>query len=141
APCLDHGPLSDRRPRVLPMLLGRAAEERRIREAVGGAGACTVVHGEAGVGKTTLVRTVLAEVPHREGGALATLRWLPFLALRRAFADLPDATWSGDPEHVGSVLSAALGREPLLLEDLHWADPDTLRVVDLLLGRHRLVAT
>ncbi|MEI2713996.1 MAG: ATP-binding protein [Nocardioides sp.] len=55
------------------MLIGRTSEEARIRSAVRDATACVLVHGEAGVGKSALVRAALDEAEHHEGGALATL--------------------------------------------------------------------
>ena len=47
-----------------------------------------VVHGEAGVGKTALVRAAVeaTELKLVEAGALATLSWLPYLPLRRPSA-------------------------------------------------------
>lgn len=43
-----------------------------------------VVIGEAGIGKTTLVRAAAAAAGRtlREGGGFATLSWLPYLAPR-----------------------------------------------------------
>ena len=123
------------------MLIGRTLEEARIRSAVGIAHSCVVVHGEAGVGKSALVRAALADAQPREGGALATLSWLPFLPLRRAFADLPDVVWTGDPEHVASRIGAALGDGVLFVEDLHWSDPVSLQALGQMVGRVRLVVT
>ncbi|MEI2713997.1 MAG: LuxR C-terminal-related transcriptional regulator [Nocardioides sp.] len=67
--------------------------------------------------------------------------WLPFLALRRAFADLPDDIWTGDPEHVALQIETAVGDGVLWVEDLHWADPATVQALGLLAGRVRLVVT
>ncbi|MCD6638469.1 MAG: LuxR C-terminal-related transcriptional regulator [Nocardioides sp.] len=123
------------------MLIGRGSEEARIRGIVTDVRSCIVVHGEAGVGKSALVRAALADAETREGGALSTLSWLPFLPLRRAFTDLPDAVWTGDAEHVASRIEAVAGDDVVLVEDLHWADPATLQALGLLAGRVRLVLT
>lgn len=122
-------------------LLGRSAELHLVGEALGADSGAVVVHGEAGVGKTTLATHVLASLDHRAGGALGTLTWLPFLALRRAFPELPEGTWSGDADYVAAAVQAALGGATLLVEDLHWAHPQTLDVVTQLIGRVRLLAT
>jgi len=69
-------------------LLGRDAEIARL-EALLGEGRPVAVVGEAGIGKTSLIRAAAqrAGLEVREGGALATLTWTPFLALRRAVGD------------------------------------------------------
>jgi DNA-binding CsgD family transcriptional regulator/tetratricopeptide (TPR) repeat protein len=157
-------------------LVGRADELAHLRELVaglrgpGGSGRLVLVAGEPGVGKTRLVREVVAgaeeagvtvlvgrAVPDGEpyrplvealGGALrerplpdeeALRPYLPVLA-----AVLPDAgTAAGrvDPRG-GAVLGEAVLRlvsalsgpagAVLVLEDLHWVDPDTLTVLTYL---------
>lgn len=106
----------------------------------GGAG--LVVYGEAGVGKTVLVRTALDGLAVREGGGLATLAWAPYLALRRAFGnDVAEASWTGDPEHVAEQVERVLADDVLHVDDVQWADQGTRQVLGLIAGRCRLVTT
>ena len=110
---------------VLPVL----ADERPI-----------ALIGEAGVGKTSLVRALIGTVegPVFEGGALATLSWMEHLCLRRALgrppagADLPALT---------TDVQRAVGTGLLVLEDLQWAQQDTLDVIGRLADRVRLLVT
>src|SRR6478752_865010 len=96
--------------------------------------------GEAGVGKTSLVRALTgsAQGPMFEGGALATLSWMDHLCLRRALgrppagADLPALT---------TDVQRAVGAGLLVLEDLQWAQRDTLDVIGRLAERVRLLVT
>lgn len=98
-----------------------------------------VVSGEAGIGKTTLLRTVAAESgrPVLEGGGLATLSWMTYLPLRRALGrDVAD----GDPTAVAADVETTVGAGVLLLDDAHWADPGTLETLTLLTGRVGVLA-
>lgn len=122
-------------------LVGRTDALAEVREALGRGPRAVLVHGEAGVGKSALVEEALAGVPHRTGGALRTLAWMPFLPLRRAFGDLPDETWAGDSAWVLDQVESAAGDTLLVFEDMHWADAGTLQVVEDLLGRVPLVVT
>lgn len=99
----------------------------------------TLVVGEAGVGKTTLMRAA-AEATGRtrlEGGALATLTWMECLTLRRA---LGRPVAPGDATTVAADVQDEVGGAVLLLDDLQWADPTTIDVVALLVGQVRLLA-
>ena len=93
-----------------------------------------VVTGEAGVGKTALLRAVAAESgrPVFEGGALSTLSWMSHLALDRA---LGRPVLVGDAPAVAADVEAAVGDGVLLLDDLQWAAAATVEVVTLLTGR------
>ena len=121
------------------MLVGRAAELARLGAAVR-AGRCAAVVGEAGAGKTRLVREVVAESgrPAFVGGALASLTWTPYLALARAVRRMPP---TGDAAAVAAFVAGEVGEGFVVLEDLQWADPDTLAVVPALAERVPVVAT
>ena len=124
------------------LLVARTREIDAVRAAIDGPAAGVVVYGEAGVGKTALVRAALAGLPVREGGALATLTWTPYFSLRRAFGDdLADEVWAGDVEHVAEQIERALDDDLLHVDDAQWAHPSTRRVLQALVGRCRLVVT
>jgi DNA-binding CsgD family transcriptional regulator/tetratricopeptide (TPR) repeat protein len=97
------------------------------------------VVGEAGIGKTTLLRAAA----HRSGRAvfegfgLASLTWMAYLPLARALGERPPA---GDSSFVADWAAERVGDGVLLLDDLHWADPDTLELLPLLSGRVLLLA-
>ena len=113
--------------------LGRAAEFARCTTALD-QDTPTVVVGESGIGKTTLLRAA-AEVSGRtvhEGGALSTLTWLEYLALERA---LGRSVGNADPAAIAVDVENHVGPGVLLLDDLQWAAPHTLDVVALLARR------
>ena len=84
-----------------------------------------VVVGPPGIGKTTLVRSVLADRPHVEATALVGLRWKPYLPLSSALgSDL-----RGDPESVAAEAQRLLGDRILFVDDLQWADQGTATAV------------
>jgi DNA-binding CsgD family transcriptional regulator len=105
---------------------------QRLRE-----GQPAAVLGEAGVGKTTLIREAVAREGTRlvEAGGLATLSWLPYLPLRRAFG----REFEGDAAHVAAEVEEAVGEATLFLDDLQWADAQTAALLPLLAGRIPLV--
>jgi DNA-binding CsgD family transcriptional regulator len=135
-------------------LVGREAELALLGSAVSdarnGRFACVLVSGDAGVGKTSLVQSALSSL------AAESVLWcscppmrsllVPLLSLtagvdrwveitgrprpfptHRAVADLPRAveTWIEDTARAGAVA--------LVLDDVHWADSDTLDVLMYLL--------
>ncbi len=123
-------------------LFGRHDDVAAVVEGLGVAAGSVVVYGEAGVGKTALVRVALAGQSVREGGCLATLSWSPYLPLRRAFgADLAEDVWEGDTEYVANEVMRALGDGILFVDDAQWADVETLQVLAKLSGAASLVAT
>jgi DNA-binding CsgD family transcriptional regulator len=117
-------------------LLGRDVELARL-EAHLRDGRSVAVVGEAGIGKTSLIRAAAqhAGLELREGGALATLTWTPFLALRRAVGD----GFHGDLTAVAMEVERRIGPDLLFIDDLQWADHETRDVLVLLAGRVGLV--
>jgi DNA-binding CsgD family transcriptional regulator len=119
-------------------LIGRDRELVALTKALTG-GRAIVVVGEAGMGKTTLVRRALVEVGVRwlEGGALGTLAWMPYFPVARALgAPVP----VGDAAYVAAHVERSLSGGVLFLDDVQWADADTLALLPLLTPRVRLVA-
>jgi predicted ATPase len=125
-------------------LLERDEALRRLADAVAsasrGAGRVALVAGEAGVGKTTLVRRFAEEA----GGGLRVLRGAcddltvpqPLAPIRdigdEAGEPLEGALSGADLHDVGQPLREELAREtPTLcvIEDCHWADEATLDVI------------
>jgi DNA-binding CsgD family transcriptional regulator/tetratricopeptide (TPR) repeat protein/ribosomal protein L10 len=118
--------------------LGRLAEA--VARASEGVGRVVVVAGEAGVGKTTLVRRFVDEA----GGELRVL-WggcddltvpEPLAPLRdiaeQAGEPLAAALTGGDPREIGRALREELARVTAticVVEDCHWADEATLDVL------------
>jgi hypothetical protein len=93
------------------MLIGREREVAALGERLA-AGAPVAVLGEAGVGKTTLVRAAAQAAGLRllEGGGLATLSWFPYLPLKRAFG----RDFEGDVAYVASNRGGARRGSPFL---------------------------
>lgn len=134
--------------REQPPLIGRDAELQQLlraaAEARAGHGGLVAVIGEAGIGKTRLVRELAdrcaadgmlvawGATPERHTGA-------PLAPWRRILAALPDAPSRRDlrardghaAEWVSEILAAAAER-PLVVvvEDVSWADPASLAVLD-----------
>lgn len=157
APCLGHrgrnpswpdgsataahdGSMAWRAAVTAPVVVGRTEEQRQLLSAIRGAAegqpVCVVVHGEAGVGKTRLVREVVAALD-------AVVLWgtcvrfgssvLPFAPLISALRDvLPDQPDSAEPvpfvRMVDTSLGAVAARRPaiLVIDDLQWADQSSL---------------
>ena len=119
-----------------------AALDAALRRAADGTGSVVLVAGEAGIGKTSLVRAFVAR---RAGHVRVLLGACDDLVTPRALGPLRDAVRrlggplvaaldTGDREAVLSALLAELGGRPtlLVLEDVHWADDATLDVVRFL---------
>ncbi len=162
---------------VCPVLVGREAELSTLRTAVdraaGGLGGSVVLAGEAGIGKSRLVREA-AHVARARGMAVLVGRSVAGggATAFRALAEALLGAFRGsappvDPEidpfrcHLGRIVpqwgppTAGQGGEPsivelaegvlrllravagttgclLVIEDLHWADPETLQIVEYL---------
>lgn len=125
-------------------LIGRSDELAALRAAMvrTAAGAGTHVHlvGEAGIGKTALLDAVEADlagraVPTRRSDANETDLRRPGAVLA---ALLPEA--SGGSDFLGAAIAAAealalAGRAALLVDDVHWADPESLEALAALARR------
>jgi len=131
-------------------LLERSDEVARLEAVLADVGASSrgrmlLVGGEAGVGKTSLLREVCAGRPERvlwgACDAMFTPRPLgPFFEIGETVGgELQELVSSeAKPHEVTAALLAELrGRHPavVVLEDLHWADEATLDVVRLLARR------
>lgn len=119
------------------MLVGRENEIALLVELIGRQRPVAVL-GEAGVGKTTLVRTAAERAGARliEAGGLATLSWMPYFPLRRAFG----RDFEGDAAYVAALVEDELGENLLFVDDLQWADGQTAALLPLLAGRASVVA-
>jgi DNA-binding CsgD family transcriptional regulator/tetratricopeptide (TPR) repeat protein len=120
-----------------------------LKEAEAGRGRLALVAGEAGVGKTAVVRRFCDRVRERTDGSplwggcdpLFTPRPLgPFLEMAsQAGEEFAAAVDAGAGPH--TIVSALLGVGPnaptriVVIEDLHWADEASLDVVRLLARR------
>jgi DNA-binding CsgD family transcriptional regulator len=119
------------------VLVGR---DRELQELAGwlAGGRRVVLLGEAGIGKTALVRAAaqIARVRLREGGALATLSWMPYLPIERALGRTVPA---GDAPYIAAEVDRRLDGDTLFLDDLHWADGATQSLLPLLGSETRIV--
>jgi DNA-binding CsgD family transcriptional regulator len=117
-------------------LIGRD-DERRLLDAQLAAGRSVCVVGDAGIGKTALVRELAEATGARYGCAFAMLASEPYLAVAQALGEAPPA---GDHASVADWVAARLAGAILVLDDLQWADRDTLVMLDLLRGHVTLLA-
>ena len=123
-----------------------------LADATSGDGRLVFVAGEAGVGKTTFVDSVVAaagrDVALAQGACDGSATPAPLGPLREMLPDLPEEVWHDqstdiDRHEVFTRLSEAL-RDPvrpylLVVEDAHWADDATLDLLRFLARRvHRL---
>jgi len=119
---------------------------RAVHEAVDGTGCLVLVGGEAGIGKTSLVRALRERVDERIAFLVGACEPLSVPIPLGPLRELVDAAGAGDLAQLGSddrlVLVRAFQdalerRAPVVavIEDLHWADPLTLDLVRLLSRR------
>ena len=116
------------------------------RGAAGGEGSVVLLHGEAGIGKTSLVSAIRSQLPAEmrmlvgSCDALSTPRTLgPFRDLAAAVGPrLGQALQAGERDVVMDALLDELQRPPpstLVVEDVHWADEATLDTLRFLVRR------
>ena len=114
-----------------------------VQDAVGGRGGFVLVAGEAGIGKTSLVRALQAELAGRVtfvSGASERLSVpVPLAPLREVVEaaggiDLIAGASEDRLTLARSVLNTLVDHAPVVavIEDAHWADPLTLDVAPIL---------
>src|SRR5688572_30145304 len=105
------------------MLLGRDSELAALSERLARIQPAAVV-GEAGIGKTTLIREVAARCERAtfEGGGIRTLSWMQYLPLTRAFGAQPV---KGDAAAVAAWVVDEVDGGVLVIDDLQWTDRQT----------------
>jgi DNA-binding CsgD family transcriptional regulator/tetratricopeptide (TPR) repeat protein len=137
-------------------LLERAGQLAVLKEALayvvrGGRGAVVVICGEAGVGKTALLRSFCDEIARPQAVLWGTCDPLftprpfgPLFAIAESTGGElgPSLAQGANPPQMALALAREL-RSPaptvLVLEDLHWADEATLDVFTLLVRRAETV--
>ncbi len=115
-------------------------------DAIGGRGSLVLVGGEAGIGKTSLLRALRAELGHRVaflvGGCEPLSVPIPLAPLRE-LAEVAGVCEPAEAELSDRLLLARnllesmsrLGPTVAVVEDAHWADPASLDVLRLLTRR------
>ena len=121
-----------------PPLGGRDPELAALGHALV-TGEPALVVGAAGMGKTTVVQAAAHQVGRllARGASLHFLESTPLLGITRA---LGAAVEAGDPVRAATVVADLLGDRTLFLDDLQWADGDTIAVLPLLAAHVPLVA-
>jgi DNA-binding CsgD family transcriptional regulator len=141
---------------VSPVIVGRAAEIAVLAEswalARGGSPATVLIGGEAGIGKTRLVRHFTADIEAEVlyGGCVdlsgSGLPFAPFTAALRGHADTLAGPLPGDVqldsdtararlfEEMLTRLAGLSARRPvvLVIEDIHWIDRSSLDLLSFL---------
>jgi len=117
-----------------------------VRDAAAGRGSLVLVGGEAGIGKTSLVRALRDRVADDVAFLVGACEPLSVPAPLAPLRELADAAGAGDLTGLDgadrlvlarALLEALAARAPAVavIEDAHWADPTTLDVVRLLARR------
>ena len=157
----EHVESASRVRRHPPALVGREREQARLRDgldnALSGCGSLVLVSGEAGIGKTTLIRNLIEQAERQgvlvlTGGCYdhsTTPPYGPWVEISRVYPTTDDTLPSlpdqlrqdGGMAGIGSQAQlfqlihdffvAVRESRPLLLvlEDLHWSDPASLELL------------
>src|SRR3954470_2700918 len=124
---------------VLPRgpLAGRAGELARIRSLIA-PGRLVAIAGEPGIGKTRLLAELAGGARYGRCYEESLTPYQPFVeALGEV---MPEADGEGGRWRLFEDIGARLEGELLLLDDLHWADAGTLRLLTHVLHRPRAPA-
>lgn len=126
-------------------LLERSGPRGELRAAVealaAGRGRVVLLHGEAGIGKTSLVQDFLETLPsglrRLSGGCDDLLVPRPLGAVLEVLDGVPGRRGIDAAGHAGRQVYEVLGTEPTVcvVEDVHWADEATLDVLSYLARR------
>ena len=131
-------------------LLEREDELGILEEAVGtaarGRGCLVLIGGEAGIGKTSLVRALRARTGERFTFLIGACEPLTVPVPLGPLRELSEASGAGDLSELGSddrlvlarsLLNGLASRAPAIavIEDVHWADPLTVDLVRILARR------
>lgn len=100
-------------------------------------GRAVALVGPAGIGKTTTAARVTCDRRFVPAQCLGALTAMPYRPLSHAFG----STFADAPDAVATEVAARLEDRLLVIEDLHWADDQTLRVAHLLADRLPMLAT
>ena len=129
-----------------PVLIGRTAVLAGLKALVTGDAAkrdnlpaIALIAGEAGVGKSRLLRELVGALPagtqilaaHAQPGSLGR----PLDLVHSMLGELPDLAGDGRSIAVDEVVTRVRDRPSLVVfEDLHWADSDSVAVFESLAG-------
>ena len=126
-----------------PVMVGRSAAYAQLRSltptasvTVADLPTVALVAGEAGVGKTRLLRELVADLPPGitvlSGAADPDALGRPY-SLAAAVLPAPPSGFT-DPDAVVARFAARIGDDPavVIFEDLHWADAESATVIDRL---------
>jgi DNA-binding SARP family transcriptional activator len=115
-------------PPVRPPMIGRAQELAAVLDAAA-EGRMVLIEGEAGIGKTRLLDEVTARLADTAVVRVACFeleRSLPLVPVIAALQQLGEVPVDDDPFTVMQRLARAGRALVLMVDDLHWADPDTV---------------
>jgi DNA-binding SARP family transcriptional activator/tetratricopeptide (TPR) repeat protein len=113
-------------------LAGRAADLARIRGLIA-PGRLVAIAGEPGIGKTRLLAELSDGARYGRCYEESLTPYQPFVEALGAV--MPEADGEGGRWRLFEAIGARLEGERLLLDDLHWADAGTLRLLTHLLHR------
>jgi DNA-binding CsgD family transcriptional regulator/tetratricopeptide (TPR) repeat protein len=124
-------------------LLERGAELDLLEQLAGGPGCAVFVGGEAGIGKSSLIRALRESVADRAAFLIGACEPLSVPVPLGPLRELLESAGGGELDGRDRLVlartlhDALAGRAPAVavIEDIHWADPTTLDVIQLLVRR------